>query len=150
MRLEYKAPLFSHCILLPGFPFWTLVLSHNPHFRHAGTLILECPLNWCCVSACPLYVTCLTSIPTQASQILDLGYWFRTEAFSAFSLRQPCLYTLVCWAVSPHRPHLEPLSTGMFSSAHQNSVSFCFHLPSLYLLILLYCTTDSTPVSTSI
>lgn len=61
MRLEYKAPLFSHCILLPGFPFWTLVLPHNPHFGHAGTLILECPLNWCRVSACPLDVTCLVS-----------------------------------------------------------------------------------------
>lgn len=63
MRLEYKAPLFSLCILLPDFPLWTLVLPHNPHFRHAGTLILACPLNWCCVSACPLYVTCLVISP---------------------------------------------------------------------------------------
>ena len=103
------------------------------HVPWTGDVSAHVPCMWHALSSHPTFT------PTQASQTLDLGYWFRIEVFSASLLRLPCHYTLVLWGISPHGPHLEPLSIGMFSSVHQNSVSFCFHLASLYLLILLYC-----------
>lgn len=39
MTLEYNSPLLPLCILRPDVPFWTLVPTHSPYFRHTRLLL---------------------------------------------------------------------------------------------------------------
>lgn len=139
MRLE-----FNTC-----FPRCTL----NPYLRHAGLLRFS-DVPWPSAVSVPAPTCEMPCLPIpfpplrQAFQILTLGTGSGVSSLYS-SLTQPRRHTLVLLGFpSQTTSCITCLQRRSACTEHQDGVSSCFHPSSLHLLVLLYCITDSTPMST--